>query len=386
VFRWRCPFETTQSIVEVLQMKFGVFWRDEFSRYTTRKGTPVFNALVCCAFQREIQEVVMNVRHVVSPVLALLLATYAPGQPMSQEASEIGQSMRAPAPAGAFRQDLQHRITLKEAEVRQAESAHATNVQLSILYVQLGLLYQDVALWEKSEATLKHAVSLLRQTAEQSANLASALGQLGCLHIAMEKLGESEKEELEALSLRQALGNRLQIARSWSDLAALYLHKRKFVKARDFAQQAVAEFVTNEKADVLDRMSARFALSQALCYLKDCPSAIPLLKAALDDAKATLPPDSFTIGESDFILGYAYWKVGDIPQADAHMERGAAQMNVQLGWGHPVYFKALAGYAQFLRENHRVEAANVVEGRIRQAAAVVDVHSLQTGQGAFGFK
>jgi hypothetical protein len=111
-----------------------------------------------------------------------------------------------------------------------------------------------------------------------------------------------------------------------------------------------------------------------------------LLKASLDEAKATMQPDSFAIGESDFILGYAYWKAGDISEAEEHMKRGAAVMNVQLGWGHPVYLKALACYAQFLRENHRVDAANVVEGRIRQAEAVVDVRSLQAHQGAFGFK
>jgi tetratricopeptide (TPR) repeat protein len=328
----------------------------------------------------------MKVHHVVSPVLALLLATYAPGQQMSQEASEIAQSVRVPATAGAFKQERLQKIVLKEAAVRQAESAHATNVALAIIYVQLGLLYQDVALWEKSEATLEHAVFLLRQTEQPSGNLAAALSQLGTLHIAMGKLGESEKEELEALRLRQALGNRLQIARSWSDLAALYLNKRKFAKAKDFAHQAEAEFVTNERADVVDRMAARIALAQALCYLKDCPSAIPLLKTALEDAKARMQPDNFAIGESDFILGYAYWKAGDISDAEEHMERGAALMNVQLGWGHPVYLKALTCYAQFLRETKRVAAANVVEGRIRQAAAIVDVRSLQTAQGAFGFK
>jgi hypothetical protein len=59
-------------------------------------------------------------------------------------------------------------------------------------------------------------------------------------------------------------------------------------------------------------------------------------------------------------------------------------MSVQLGWGHPAYLKALRCYAQFLHENQQVEAANVVERRIRQAEAVVDVHSMQTAQGMFG--
>jgi tetratricopeptide (TPR) repeat protein len=134
----------------------------------------------------------------------------------------------------------------------------------------------------------------------------------------------------------------------------------------------------------MDRITARFTLSEALCYLKDCPSAIPLLKAALDEAKATMRPDDFPLGLSTFLLGYAYWKSGDMRGAAEYLERGAAQMNAQLGWGHPAYLKALECYAQFLHENHQGEAASVVERRIRQAKAVVDVHSLQTAQGMFG--
>jgi hypothetical protein len=66
------------------------------------------------------------------------------------------------------------------------------------------------------------------------------------------------------------------------------------------------------------------------------------------------------------------------------MARGTDKMSLQLGWGHPSYLKALRCYAQFLHENRQSEAANVVELRIRQAEAVVDVHSIQTAQGMFG--
>lgn len=38
----------------------------------------------------------------------------------------------------------------------------------------------------------------------------------------------------------------------------------------------------------------------ALCYLNDCPSAIPLLKEAIEDAKAKLQADDFPIGFGDF--------------------------------------------------------------------------------------
>src|SRR5580658_6313421 len=125
----------------------------------------------------------MNVRLVVSPILILLLSNYAPGQQMSQGSGEISPTVRASASAQvAFKQDLMHRIVIAEASVRQAESAHATGVELGRLYGQLGLLYEDAAQWERSEATLEHAVSLLRHTAESSRDLATALSQLGSLH------------------------------------------------------------------------------------------------------------------------------------------------------------------------------------------------------------
>jgi tetratricopeptide (TPR) repeat protein len=328
----------------------------------------------------------MNVRLVASPILVLLLSHYVPGQQMPQRVDETGPPTRVTAnAAGAYKQKLMRRVAVEEAAVRRAEAAHETNVVLSKTYLQLGLWYQNAAQWEQSEAALDHAVSLLRHTSEPGADLATAISQLASLHVMMRKFRESEREELEALRLRQDIGDPLQIARSRNELAILYLAKQKYEKARDLARQAEAEFVRNGRADVLDRVTARVTLGEALCNLNDCPSAIPLLKVALDEAKATLHPDDFPVGLSTFLLGYAYWKSGNMAGAAEYMERGTVQMSAQLGWGHPAYLRALQWYAQFLHENRNVEAANVVERQIRQAEAVVDVHSLQNGQGVLGF-
>jgi tetratricopeptide (TPR) repeat protein len=327
----------------------------------------------------------MNVRLVAGPILVLLLSQGAPGQQVLRGVDEIGPPTPVTAgDAGGIKQKLMRQIALEETAIRQAESAHATNVELGEAYVRLGLLYSDAALWGRAEAGLEHAVSLLRHASEPDADLATAIGQLASVHLLMGKVRETEREDQEALRLRQELGDQLQIARSRSDLAILYLNKQKYEKARDLAREAEAEFVTNGRARAMDRITARFTLSEALCYLKDCPSAIPLLKAALDEAKATMRPDDFPLGLSTFLLGYAYWKSGDMRGAAEYLERGAAQMNTQLGWGHPAYLRALRCYAEFLHENHQGEAASVVERRIRQAKAVVDVHSMQTKQGMFG--
>jgi hypothetical protein len=97
-----------------------------------------------------------------------------------------------------------------------------------------------------------------------------------------------------------------------------------------------------------------------------------------------LHPYDFPVGLSNFLLGYAYWKSGNMSEAEEYMKTGTDQMSVQLGWGHPAYVRALTFYARFLHDNRQVEAANIVERRIRQAEAVVDVHSIQTAQGMFG--
>jgi tetratricopeptide (TPR) repeat protein len=279
-----------------------------------------------------------------------------------------------------------HLIALQEALAQKGESVHASDLNLSRIYEQLGQLYQTAAEWNKSEAAMEHAVSLLRNTPEHSGELASDMSELGCLHVLMGKFHESEKEEMEALKIRQGLGSRLEIARSWSDLGTLNLGKQKYGKAKDFTQRALAEFVVNEQATYLDRISVRFTLSETLCSLNKCPSAIPLLQAALEEAKTTMKLNEFSFGLANFLLGYGYWKSGKLDLAGEPMERGVALLNTQLGWGHPVYLKVLECYAQFLRADQRVEAANAIERQIRQKEAVVDVHSLQMAQGMFGSK
>ena len=94
----------------------------------------------------------------------------------------------------------------------------------------------------------------------------------------MGKLRESEREEQEALRLREKAGDKLQIARSWSDLAALSLAQKRYPRAKEFAERATAELLANSNAQAVDRVASRYTLSLALCYVKACLSALPILK------------------------------------------------------------------------------------------------------------
>jgi tetratricopeptide (TPR) repeat protein len=306
----------------------------------------------------------MNLRLFFRPLLALLLATCAFGQ---QTAPEI------PTRAEGLRQ-----IAMYEAAIKDARSARASDVVMATMFSRLASLNVDAGRYGESEAALEQAISLWRRSPASSGELAKDIDTLGWVHVEMGKMRQAERDDLEALKLREGVGDSLEIARSWNSLAALYLRWNRYVTARDFARRAMDEFALNPRADVVDKVSSQFGLSMALCSMKDCPSAISLLKEGIRIANATFQPKAFPIGVGYFLLGYAYWQSGQLSEADEFMREGTAIMKGQLGWGHPFYLKALRQYALFLRKSKRQEDAKVVEHEIRQAEAVVDVDSIET--------
>jgi tetratricopeptide (TPR) repeat protein len=356
----------------------------------------------------------MNFRRMVGPVLALLLAPCAGGEQVCRGDDESLRPARAAAnvivpvatagcdqgaakPEDASgvsprsgtelptRAEFLREIALYETAAREARSAHASDVAVAKVYGQLASYNGNAGMYEQAEAALEHAISLLRGHAESSRELADDMDYLGSLHGVMGKLRQAEREELESLRLWEGLGDSLGIARSWSALSGIYFRQRKYAISRDFARKAVAEFSADKQANFSDRVAARLNLAQALCHTKECPSAVPLLKETVAMAKLAFRPSDFPVGEAEFLLGFAYWKTGDVAGASEFMEQGVAIMKGQLGWGHPAYRNALANYAQFLRENRRVEDAELVERQIRRVESVVDVHSLQTSKNVDGF-
>ena len=314
----------------------------------------------------------MNIRLVIGCLLApLLCPLISAQQKMMSDVSPRDQVLQ--------------RIADGEASALKAESAHADNLALGRIYAQLGLWYEDVGLWSRAEADLQRAISLLRHASEGNEDLAKSLDQLGSLHVSMGKLRESEREEHEALRLREKAADKLQIARSWSDLAALSLAQKKYPRAKEFAERATAELLVNSNAQPIDRVASRYTLALALCYVKACLSALPLLKDAVTEAQATMLASDLTVGFGNFLLGYVYWQSGDIAKAGEYMEHGKSIMAEHLGWQHPTYLGASRQYARFLRENSRVEDAEVIERQIRQAQTTVDVKALQTQEGAFSY-
>ncbi len=277
--------------------------------------------------------------------------------------------------------ELLRRIALYEAAEQSAERTHPGLESMVKIYYNLAALYEDVCMYAKSEAVMRREISLLRSGPQNE--LADAIGHLGVLHIAMGDLHQAEKDDLEALRIRESVGDPVGIALTWSDLSDVYIKLQHYKPALDYAQKAMAVLADNPKADVADRITVRQTLAYALCGLKQCGQAISVLKDALEMEKKAYGADSLMVGSGYYLLGYTAWQNGDMEDASTWMARGTARMKVDLGWGHTIYLNAMTQYAKFLRQRGQMEAAASAEREVKMANAVVDARSLSTSTSAF---
>lgn len=330
----------------------------------------------------------MKVHFPISSLLAIFIST---GAFFGQ--SLLGENNQA-APATDVQQNQLYalsqeqrlkKIAQYEDAVHRAESSHIKGAFAGKTYAALAVLYEDAAMYPQSEIAYHRAISILSHTSEPDSVLATIFSNLSGLHMEMGKLHDAKKEELKALRIREANGDRFAIARSWSNLAVLYLGLGQFEQSRDFAQKAASEFFSDKQADVTYRLAALFTLSQATCGIKDCQSAIPALQDAIALAKRTFQPNDIALGVGYFLLGYADWRSGNLPDASDNMKQGISIMDHQFGWGHPAYLAAMKKYDEFLRENHHEEEAKTVESRIQQINSVVDVRTLAANHGTNSF-
>lgn len=308
------------------------------------------------------------------PLVAVaVLALCIGGVPVSgqQAASTVAESKTAvsefPDRAG-----LLHMIGVYEAAARSAEAAHWKDPKLVDVYLHLGGMYEDVAMYPKAEDALGRAVALLRDGPGDK--LADALDHLALLHGAMGDFRKAEKEAHEALGLREPVGSP-EVAKSMSSLGRLSSKQGHYAEAARYAQRAMDVLGNDPKVDVAERMGIRQLLADALCRTHACPQAVPLLQQEVELAKAGFGANSLPAALALYHLGYAYWQTGDLTAAEVWMEKGTAGMRAQFGWGHPIYVEAMRQYARFLRQRGLMEAAWTADSEVKRAQSVVDVRS-----------
>ena len=282
---------------------------------------------------------------------------------------------QTPAPRFPSRTELIREIDVNENALQAAQSAHAAKFDIAKIYDNLGALYVDAALYLKSEDAMQHAIALLQDGPAD--RLADEISHLAMLHNMMGDSGKAEKEQVRAIQIRKTIPDPIALTLARSDLAGIYIKQHKYNKAiGPERQQAVQTLAAASTTDPAQLIAAQQRLALALCGLHQCDQAVQVFREAADLASRSYGPESLTVGITTYLLGYFYWKDGNMDAAADAMRRGTARMRMDMGWGHAIYLNAMAQYAKFLRERGMTEAASAAQREVRKATVTVDVRTL----------
>jgi len=281
------------------------------------------------------------------------------------------------------KEDLQKEIAVYEAASLHAETSTMSAVRAGQIWSRLGTLYQDAGRYGQSEGAFEHAMRLLTIAPVSKPDLATAIDNLGTLYMETGNVKEAEEAESKGLKIREEAGLKSELPRSWYHLATLYLREHHFRKAREFAQRSVDAFFADANATPEDRTGSLLVLASSLCQSHQYAEAIAKLQSALRITTQTYGPNQYPTGFSTFLLGYAYWKSGDLARASEPMQRGSEIIGKELGSEHPAYLIVMTQYAQFLRDEHKEDIAKAIEQQVQHKRAQLNAnpaysHTMQT--------
>jgi tetratricopeptide (TPR) repeat protein len=251
-----------------------------------------------------------------------------------------------------------------EAASRDAEGSNMPSIQAGRIWSHLGTLYQDAGKYDQSQTAYEHATRSLTIPPVSQPDLAVAIDNLGTLYMETGNVKEAEQAELKALKIREGAGLKSELPKSWYHLASLYLRERHPAKSKEFAQLAVDAFFRDTNAVPEDKIGSLLVLASSDCQSHRYPEAIVQFQTALRLTMTTYGPDHYPIGLNMFLLGYAYWKNGDLASADEYMKRGYDLVGAEMGW-HPAYLFFMTQYAHFLRDEHKRDEARILEQEIK---------------------
>jgi len=280
--------------------------------------------------------------------------------------------------AGSGEQEMLRHIARLEAEARSAEAAGFDHHSMALIYANLGGLYEELDMKLKAEDAMKRAIAFLKNGSRDE--LAFETGQLATLHLAMGNTSQAEREEMQTLKIREALGGPVGIALAEKEQAGLYTAERNFKKALGYAENAYAVLADRGDVRLEDRVAIRYTLGFALTGQRSCDRGLELLKSGLELARKSPGSDSLHLGYAEYLLGFGYWQCSNRDDAARWLERGTTDMKANMGWDQAIYINAMSQYAQFLRKTGHEDAAESAEAVVHQADAVVDARTL-TGRG-----
>lgn len=185
------------------------------------------------------------------------------------------------------------------------------------------------------------------------------------------------QDQTQPLRIWEKLGDRIELALAWNDVAELDIRLGKFRDALTYARKAMDSVGWDAPVSARDRIAVRQTLGFALCGSGRASEAVPLMKEAMQVAQATSGAESLDMGVAEYSLGFSYWRTGDVPNAGKWMRQGLALLEANREWGRGPYLHAMTQYATFLQQQGRTDEALSMEREIRIENSIIDVSALQ---------
>jgi hypothetical protein len=192
------------------------------------------------------------------------------------------------------------------------------------------------------------------------ADYANVLDNLGSMYLMLGNLAEAERCSRNSLSLREWMGDKLQIARGKWHLAEVELGRHRAKEAQQRSLEAYNEMVALKDPETKDQVSALITLTYAECFQSCADDGVAHAKQSVALARSTTPSDPIMVGQALQALGYADWKAGIKDTPEQEMRESIAIFKKQNGRGRAYALGAMQQYRRYLEATHRGPEAKQV--------------------------
>src|SRR5579862_4989471 len=251
--------------------------------------------------------------------------------------------------------EILRRISVFEDLARRADSLHIDQQSLIKIYRNLATLYYLAGMMPGAEAATQRAIELMKDGTQEE--LADEYNLLSSIHGLLGNFKQAEKDQMQALAVREKIGDPLGVALTWTDMADIYTQERKYKKALEYAQKSYDVLANHTDIKPTNHIAVLQTMAFALCNTGRCGKGVQIMEQVVEESKLAFGADSVSAAAQGFELGYLYWKNGDNVDASEWMARCLKREQADLSWGAPLYVNSMRQYDQFLHQTGQREEA-----------------------------
>jgi tetratricopeptide (TPR) repeat protein len=255
---------------------------------------------------------------------------------------------------------LEQRVAREKELVRQGEKAGMDSLRVGRLWAKLASDYEDAGAYMQAEDAYNRALKLFASSPSGAAEYGVTMDNLGSMYVLKGELNAAAECRKRSMAVREAAGDKLEIARGWAHLAEISLAMRRSKEAEAEASKAYQEMVAVDDPVAEDFVSALITLTYASSFNQEHAEALEYGSSALTRARVAFAADSLQVGGAQVAIGYAEWKAGKKEDADRDMRAGVEALRSWTTSGHPYVLAALRQYSAFLVQTHRKREAKQV--------------------------